>query len=277
MSYYRRGYKKNIGGNKFAERHIQEAEAFSTEIGGTDKDVKEYFFSLSRTELNAILSQYGIEYGSSAESYAREAFSRWKSGATKMSGLVAKRLFSILPPRMPLSKKYELAENVWIHFGPKSKASFVVSFDACVEEVAHKVALKLDNDVTYYSIPSQVKNRFDWLSSGDVTIQEQLLNHFRNLQKNLAIERVRKELPILQNQMKMNPDTTGLLRSVIAIHKHEVSIYVENKIGGSIEEKVPYVRPRGEASYASLSSPSSSPSWFWWAAGIAFILYLMSQ
>ena len=49
--YYR---QKNIGLER-ALKHIEEANILSEELGGTDKDVKEYFFSLPENKLKNYL------------------------------------------------------------------------------------------------------------------------------------------------------------------------------------------------------------------------------
>jgi hypothetical protein len=128
--YYRRRSYASTAGQEAARRHIQEARQFEKEMGGTVSDVKKYFFSLKDAELNAVLAAYSRKYGASKEEYARQIFSRWKSGSTQMSGLIAKRLFDLLPPRMPIAKKLELAGNVWHHFGPSSRHHFTVGPNA---------------------------------------------------------------------------------------------------------------------------------------------------
>src|SRR6516162_9877232 len=113
MPRYRRNYRSRshrlTAGQHAARRHIEEARQFEREMGGTVSDVKKYFFGLNNTELKAVFAAYGGKYGASPEEYARKEFPRWKSGSTKMSGLVAKMLFEFLPPRMHLATKLELA------------------------------------------------------------------------------------------------------------------------------------------------------------------------
>jgi hypothetical protein len=48
MSYR---YKRYTIGHKKALQHIHEAEELSQQLGGTDEDVKKYFFSLPPKEL----------------------------------------------------------------------------------------------------------------------------------------------------------------------------------------------------------------------------------
>lgn len=242
MARYRSNYRRGYGGNygqAAALRHLEEARAFSAEIGGNDQDVKRYFFDLPSNELDRILDEYGRQYGSPAKAYARKTFYDWKTGRRGMSGLVAKRLFSLLPPHMPISKKYELAENVWTHFGPASKHYYSVGPTADVGTLATIVAEKLEGNVTKYNIPDHVKNRFKWLSAGDVSVEEQLLNHFRQQQKGLALQKIREEIPVLQRQMLMHGDKTGAARSELHIHKHIIAISIDKKMEDGIQEVFP--------------------------------------
>ena len=264
-SYYGR-YNK---GQEAARRHIEEGEAFSREIGGTDKDVKRYFFSLGRQNLESILKEYGQKYGYKAEDYARETIPRWHKGTTKMSGLVAKRLFNLLPPRMPIAMKYELAENVWKHFGPSSSHSYMVGPTADVPTIASIVSEKLDEVVSRYDIPENVQNRFNWLAAGDVRIKEQLLNYFRQMEKRLAVEKVNAELPVLQRQMREHGEVTGRAKTIIQVHRHNVSIWVEKQLEDEIREGTPVP----EWTLAS----GSRFSWFWWIVGALILLYLLSR
>ena len=212
LSIMARHYR-NRSGYAAALRHIEEAEKFTKEIGGTDKDVKKYFFDMTRSELDTILVEYGNKYGVKPKLYAQETFEKWRKGTVKMSGLVAKRLFNLLPPRMPLQKKYELAENVWKHFGPSSSMSIRVGPNADVINIIDLVSKNLIKTVTEYTIPDEVKNRFNWLAAGDVQVKEKLLNYFRKRQENLVIERAKAEIPVLQRQMLKHPDVTGRANS----------------------------------------------------------------
>ena len=85
-------YARSSIGREKAREHIQEAEALSRELGGTDQDVKEYFFSLSPNQLSGILDKYEQQNGEKAREYAEETFPKWKNGQVHMSGKVAERL-----------------------------------------------------------------------------------------------------------------------------------------------------------------------------------------
>lgn len=230
------GSRSYDSGPERARRHIEEAEAFTREMGGMDQDVKRYFFDLPPHELDGILTEYGRKFGSVPESYARETFGAWKAGKRRMSGLVAKRLFSLLPPRMPPQKKLDLADNIWRHFGPSSSHAFSVGPSASIDAIADAVARKLDATVTIYNIPENVKNRFAWLAGGDVRAEETLLNHFRLQEKKLAVHRIQMELPVLQRQILNHPETTGVTQSEIRIHKHTFTIRVHKQLADRIQE-----------------------------------------
>ena len=267
-SWRRSFYGVDDAGWEAARRHIKEAEQFSREMGGTDADVKAYFFSLPDTELDSILSAYGRQYGSSKEAYARQTLPYWRNGTRAMSGLVAKRLFDFLPSRMPLKMKFKLAENLWRHFGPKTNHSYVVGPRASVAAVADKISTRLDKVVTAYRVPERIRSRFNWLSAGDVQVQEQLLNHFRRMAKTLAIGKVNLELPVLQRQVKEHGDVTRRAKSVVQVHKHEIELWVD----GTLEDQIREGRPAIER-----VSDSSGFGWLWWVVGIALLLLFFSR
>ena len=110
-------------------------ERITAQLGGMDQAVKAYFFSLSPVELTAILDDYQRAYGSKASEYATDTIPKWRTGRVQMSGMVAERLFNLLPPRMPLGVKYKLVEGLWHHVGPSSKHRIRVGADANVAEV----------------------------------------------------------------------------------------------------------------------------------------------
>ena len=161
-----------------ARQHIEEAKELSRELGGTDKDVKEYFFSLSAPELQPILDEYEKLHGVEAREYAAKTLPRWRSGRTKMSGLVAGRLFALLPSRMPLHKKYALVKTLWKSKCPSSDAEFYVGPDAEIHEVCAAVRGRLNEVVAAYRIPDVIVSQFRWLAQNDVDLQEQLHNYF---------------------------------------------------------------------------------------------------
>jgi len=237
--YQRSRSHRLTAGQQAARRHIEEARQFEREMGGTVSDVKKYFFGLNNTQLDAIFAAYSSKYGASKEEYARYAFSRWKSGSTKMSGLVAKRLFEFLPPRMPIATKLELAGNVWHHFGTSSSRNYTVGPNADPHLVIDRIRERLTKVIQDYNIPENVKNRFDWLAGGDISVKEHLLNHFRQMDKNIAADSLNEQLPVLQTQMRNHSGHTGSIHTKIQIHKHSVQIWIDPRLGAEFREGQP--------------------------------------
>lgn len=267
-SSYRRGRSfdyRSVGYERALE-HIREAEVLSRELGGTDQDVKQYFFSLSPAQLREILDKYERKYGMYAREYAEKTLPSWRSGKVHMSGMVAERLFNLLPPMMPLEAKFRLTESLWKHVGPSSNKKYYVGHDVNIEEISQRVKEHLEEVVTHYQIPSSMEERFNWLSHGDVGIKQQLLNHFQQLEKQLLSHALEIELPILLNHLNSEKgNLTTNITQVLKVGKHEVQVIVNDGVSG-VSEIAP-ARPSENIDY----------SWIWWVAGIIFVLWLLSK
>ena len=229
-------------GKDMALEHFRDGMGFSRGMGGADKVVKEYFLSLRPGQLEPILTEYGQIYGSEAENYARKALPKWRSGSVTMSGMVARRLFSLLPPRMPLKEKYQLAENLWRYFGPSSQHEFTIGTNTDVDTITRLVSKRLDEKVTPVKIPDSVRNRFNWLAADDVRLKEQLLNHVRQQQKKLAVAEVRRRVQTLQRHTAEGIAVCA--HSTIYIDKHQVDIWLDNTSGENVFEGRPVARGR---------------------------------
>src|SRR5262249_6358703 len=155
---------------------------------------------------------------------------------TKMSGLVAKRLFEFLPPRMPLATKLELAGNVWRQFETGSSRPYTSGPNAQPHlgiDIIHATFTSVNQD---YHIPERVKNRFDWLAGGDVYVKEHLLNYFRQMDKKIATDSLDAQLPVLQAQMRNHSGHTGSIHTTVQIHKHSVQIWIDPRLNAEFRE-----------------------------------------
>jgi hypothetical protein len=256
MSYRRYGRGSRYGrrnyGREAALQHISEAHSFSHSIGGTDRDVKQYFFSLSGQELERIFFAYGKAYGDQAEAYARKIFYDWKSGSRQMSGKVAERLFNLLPPVMPLSKKLELAGKIWDYYNPKSLHHFTVGPLTDIEVIMTAVRDRVESAIQSHNVPDQLRNRFEWLSGGDVQVKEQLLNHFREEERKLALITLNEQMPILQRQMRENTQQTISLRTKMSVHRHEFEVWIDRRLRDGFHEGPPRYRDSSESGWGCL-------------------------
>jgi hypothetical protein len=266
--YPSRGYSYNYGRER-ARQHIEDARRLSAELGGTDRDVKVYFFSLSHFELYAILNEYEQRHGRAAREYADVTIPKWRSGSVTMSGTVAERLFSLLPPRMPLSAKYQLTENLWKAVGPSSKKRLRVGLDANLEVILAAAREHIEEVVTNYRVPENLQRRFDWLAAGDVSVKQQLLNHVRQMEKAHIVEGARLQLPVMLEHLKSESGSyTHKLAQTLKVGKHELEILPDRNFSGVALEE--WSRPSRLVS--SSGSGCLIPVWLWWVVA-AFVVY----
>ena len=189
-----------------------------------------------------------------------------------MSGTVAERLFNLLPPRMPLAKKYQLVENLWRHIGPKSKKTLRVGLDAGNEQVLDAVRKHIDDVVVYYKIPENLEKRFNWLAAGDAHVKQDLLNHLQQYEKALVVEGAREQLPVmlahLQGQAGQH---THRLAQVLTIGNHELELTIDKSVSGvAIEE--PWTAQR-----RTPITEVVNYTWLWWVAAAIAILFFLSH
>lgn len=262
-SYYDGQYPS--AGLERALQHIEDARRLSEELGGTDEDVKSYFFSLPPAALKRILDQYESRFGGRAREYAEQTMPDWRRGTVKMSGTVAERLFKLLPPQMPLSAKYKLTESLWKHVGPRSKKRLRVGLSTPLSEIIEIIQDHIDQVVVSYKVPGNLERRFEWLAAGDVAVKQDLLNHLRQLEKSLVVEGARVQLPVMMEHLRSPANSyTHKLSQTLIVGKHDLEIILDQSFAGAaLEEWTPPGR--------SLSISSGIDGWFWFwiiAAGI---------
>jgi len=254
-------------GRARALQHIKEARIFSREIGGFDDHVKKYFFSLHSNQLRPILDEYEAKHGHAARKYAEWVLPRWRSGRTKMGGDSAKRLFELLPPRMPLPEKFALVENLWKHFGPRSKKVLQVGPDADVDMVVGAVRNHVENTIANYKIPNNLEERFSWLSAGDVQVKQELLNHFRQREKEHAVNGTHEMVPVMLEHLRSDDGRhTHRLAQILKIGKHEIEITFDPGSSG-----VTLLEP------SSLRNRARNVPWGWLIAAGLILWYYLSR
>ncbi|XHC26756.1 hypothetical protein ABWH91_05385 [Phycisphaerales bacterium ac7] len=230
-----RRYSRYYGGRTYnagyerAKQHIREAHEFSREVGGTDRDIKQYFFSLSPSELRGILDRYGQIYGASAKDYATQAIPRWKSGRTKMSGQTAKRLFDLLPERMPIQSRLNLVDSLWNHFKVKRTVYCRYGPESEPSEVAAKVQSYLAEHVRGENIPDAFKQRFTWLSRGDSATYQTLLNHYIELDRQRTRQAIEQTTEVVKRHRLENPLAIKNFRQTVEVNGVSVEIFFDPK------------------------------------------------
>jgi hypothetical protein len=276
MAQYRhrgsRSFSRDIG-REIARQHVEEARRLSQELGGTDEDVKQYFFAVPQAQLNRILNLYEVRHGQQARQYAQQTIRRWRTGERRMSGLVASRLFNLLPPLMPLEDKYRLITNLWHHVGPSSKKILRVGLDANIDDVLLTVKQHMDEVVVRYAIPDNLERRFNWLSAGDAHVKQNLLNHLRHMEKSLVVEGARAQLPVLLAHLQSEQGNhTHRLAQILQIGKHELELAVDKKMSGVVlVDRVPI------ESFGSQLRNNGNWKWLWWVLGIIILFGVLAR
>lgn len=234
MSYYRtrnsrpKSYSSKNYGAEIAAQHIQEANEFSHEVGGTDKDVKAYFFSIDAKKKEEILSLYGKQYGAVPEAYARDTWSLWATGRRKMSGMVAKRLFALLPDHMPVAAKLQMVENLWRHCSPSSSNTLQIDSRSQKDESLILKVRQHFEDKLHHEIPDNFTRRFVWLAGDDSRVKQQLLNHFRKLELGIVSQNVEPKLEVLRKHLSENKSIYISGNHTITIGKHSLVLKFDN-------------------------------------------------
>lgn len=266
-SYYN---NRNIGLER-ALQHIEDAKILSNELGGTDKDVKEYFFSLPKNKLKKIFNEYGNKYGQEVKEYAVETFPHWKSGKRKMSGLVATRLYSMLPPSMPLETKYSMVKILWDKYGPRTNKILKVGNGSTAKQIHLEASKYLLKTIKDWEVDENLKKRFIWLSSGDVKIQEKLLNHFKELEKLQIINGLKDKMPVLLKFSNEYQEITGSLTETVKVGNHKLEIKFDLSNNG-----IEFVNPEDEIVTIENNDSSNSSSLIWiiFALIVVFLIFV---
>lgn len=269
--YTSRRTRADIGRER-ARAHVEAALRLSEELGGSDQIVKQYFFSLSWSELAPILHEYGQKFGDSARKYAVATIPKWRSGQRRMSGLVAERLYGLLPRYMPLTVKHQVSKALWEKHGPTSRRLVLVGPNASVQEVERLVAEQIAEDVKAYSLPEAVRARFKWLADSDIDVQHQLLNELRRAEVELVKAAAHLKLPALLDHLRSaDGEYTQRLSEVFTVGKHEIEIRISRDHTGTEVEVV------GPASWRprTTQDPASGAALFLIVGFIAVVVVLI--
>jgi hypothetical protein len=224
---YRKYFTEYIAAeNRVRQEHgclVERSMLITEELSAADQDVKQYFFSLSPSEIRNILEEYCAQFGADARNYANSTIEKWRVSTVRMSGMVAARLLKLLPPRMPLSEKYRLIENLWNHVGPSSRNTLYVGPDTSIDQVVEIVRSHIDKAVAEYRVPESLEQRFEWLAEGDPQVKRDFLNYLRNHEKLLVEIATRVQLPVMLNHLRGEDGSLmQQLKQVLRIGKREV-------------------------------------------------------
>jgi len=227
VTRYRRSRRRKpmSAGQKAALLHIVQGQRLSIELGGLDKDVKNFLFSRSTTDLISLFDAYETQFGRQAREYAENTLPAWRNGTTQMSGLVAERLFKILPRFMGLGDKFDLAKRLWEHTSPSSFKNFVVSPDVAPEVLRATLTQYLEQVVAPHAWSPEMQSRFDWLAAEDVQVKQQLMNVLRDEEARVVAAAIAEQVTPLINQLHASQENCVVRAShAFAVGKHRIAV-----------------------------------------------------
>ena len=190
--------------------------------------MKAYFFGLASGELRTILDEYERAHDREKREYAEQTMPAWRSGARQMSGLVASRLFKLLPRHMPLDRKYAMVETLWATHAPHSEYSVSFGRNADPKEIGAVVEKHLLETVNGHTIPEPLQRRFQWLAGGDTQAMQQLLNHFLLKDRQEAVAAVYAQVVILLRAAAIDKGIQGFRRE-LKVGGHAVHVFLDPK------------------------------------------------
>jgi len=174
MSRYYRGYRRRSYSRSYWRQHSSERDQLSAAVGGIDKDIERIFLNLPTHKLESVFMRYGREHGSSALSYARNTYPSWKSGAVRMSGMVAQRILNLVPTVLDSDIRFDLVKKVRDAHRTKVNKHVRCEPHEWRTKVAPEVGELLASS-SRFQLPASAVSRIRWLADGDSQAAQRLL------------------------------------------------------------------------------------------------------
>ncbi len=235
-AYYYNRYRRRTNWGAY---HASQRSQLTYLFAGIDKDIESIFLNLDRASRESIFREYGKEYGQSAETYARNTYSKWKSGSTKLSGKTAERLLNLLPPFLSQSKRYELIKKLRDHYIKKIHTNeYVTTSHELWKQDLMPVVNKVIERSSNFKLPEELQTRASWLSGGDaegaikiLTSVEQEEAKLRTAYLDVEFKRIEQYVNIVQNTQAVS-HTIDLPQGKIHVTIQQKKEPLINKIFG---------------------------------------------
>jgi hypothetical protein len=106
-----------------------------------------------------------------------------------------------------------------------------------------------------------MERRFDWISAGDVGIKQDLLNHLRLMERDIAVASARHHLPVLMQHLQSDIGArTSRAVHLLKVGRHELELILERGVEG-VEETKPSQTLSLPGPAASLSESAAVAPW----------------
>ena len=279
MSWDGYGYEY---GYEHEHRRIEDAERLRTELGEAEAQTRETFLNLDNQRLSRLLHAYRLRYGQRQYEYCIVTLPKWRSGRQKMSGLVAERIFDLLPRFVTSSERQQIAEKLWKHLSPGSDNKLLVSPKSSPAEVREALDDYARRYIRSYNFPDQLRDRFAWIANRDVDLTQRLLNHFQQMEYHIAAETIRVRLPIITEKLStLDRGLTATATEEIRVGKHRLKIVftaAAKEDDRPQSRSVRIARQNSEALHAAdAATDDDNMGCFVWILIVGAILWLLNQ
>ena len=207
------------------QRRIEEAERLRAELGDAEAQARDTFLNLDAQRRLHLLHAYRERHGQRQYEYCIATLDRWRSGRVKMSGLVAERIFDLLPRFVTPGERHQIAEKLWTHLSPGSDNQILVRRDSSPEQVRSALDDYARRHIRSYNFPDRLRERFTWIANRDVRVTESLLNHFQQIEYRIAVDAIRVRLPIIEEKLRtLGEGFAATATEEIRVGKHRLKI-----------------------------------------------------
>ena len=228
-----RGRRRSKSAGQYArEKHVREAEQLTRELGGADQIVKSWFFSASDDDLKAVLDEYERQFGAGRRAYAEGAIDQWMTGRRRMSGVVAERLFKVIPRFMPAADRLRIAEHLWRHLLRNERVLLEVNPQAPEDEIIASIVHHVASAEVSAAHIESYRERFEWLEDGEVLALNDILAHLARLHRDAVIAAASNKVSMLVSHLRTNADIDGEIRETFDASGVSVTVRFSRSVDG---------------------------------------------
>jgi len=244
--YHRRRYRQRYF--NWRKYHQSQRARVAEDFGGIDEDVRHIFFRLPESVLTQFFHKYRDKYGTSAASYARTAYRKWKSGKVQPSAQTSERLLDTLPHFLHLEHKCELLRKLREKYRVKETWNLTVSLPNWQQPVIPLVN-RLVHQAYSMELPTDVEKRLSWLASGDMQAGKALLAEVEAEAGRIALTHLESEFQNIAQLDNALPSREKLTHRIeLAYGVINITIERSKKLSDNKQHEQPDVPKKQDAS-----------------------------
>lgn len=228
--YSRYGHQRSQPVNREALEHVRQYHELARRLGPIVEDVKTALFELDEIKRARLLDDYRGLYGDSAADYATEAFNRWRTGATKMSGQTAERMLNLVPKYLTQNQRYEIVRRLCdhhkkflyrsVHVDPQRPADSLPTIKDALTDIAQTDELS--------HLPEQVVETATWLHDADIVAARAVLAEVDRRRQIATAESIARQWPNIEvllrtDSVKEYSETFEFPTGELKIYAHKSS------------------------------------------------------